>query len=435
MVGHSALRRYVMGDRAVGHAAMQEEIKAMADLLRKSLAEGGTGFSTTISVSHMDHNGDPVPSRWATDDEILTLSAVLRDFPGTWLELLPATGGLFNERQYKLSTDMSLAAQRPLNWNLLLVDATNRAFMESQMAMGDYAAKRGAKVYALVPAVALKTVVNFRTGVQFDMLDGWNDFIHLSENEKIAAMKDGAARKRLQEGMERTTRMTGLPKDFGAFRIEDLRSEKNVRWKGRYIRDCAAEAGLSSFDALFKLAVEEDLWLSLSTPEIGGDEESWRIRPDVWRNAYSLVGGSDAGAHLDAINTFALSTQLLGEGVRDRGLLPLEEGVRLITSALSDAFGLKGRGRLEPGAIADVVVFDPNTIACGPMIMRNDLPEGETRIYAESVGVKHVIVNGVPVAADNRPTGRKGGRVLRSGRDTATVPLTDQNAFSRSTAA
>jgi N-acyl-D-aspartate/D-glutamate deacylase len=123
------------------------------------------------------------------------------------------------------------------------------------------------------------------------------------------------------------------------------------------------------------------------------------------------------------LNTFALSTQMLGEGVRERRLLSLEEAVRLLTSAQADAFGFKGRGRIEVGAIADIVVFDPETIAPGPIVMRSDLPGGEARLYADAIGIRHVIVNGIPVAADNRPTGRKAGRVLRGGQDTCTVSL------------
>jgi N-acyl-D-aspartate/D-glutamate deacylase len=123
------------------------------------------------------------------------------------------------------------------------------------------------------------------------------------------------------------------------------------------------------------------------------------------------------------INTFALTTQLLGEGVRRRGIWPLEEGVRQITSVLADAFGLKDRGRIQQGAAADLVVFDPDTIDCGPIAMREDLPEGESRLYADSIGIHHVIVNGVPVAEGNSPTGRKGGRMLRSGTDSYTVSL------------
>jgi N-acyl-D-aspartate/D-glutamate deacylase len=205
--------------------------------------------------------------------------------------------------------------------------------------------------------------------------------------------------------------------------IEQVQSDKNARWVGRYVSDYAQAVGKDAFDALFDLAIEEDLGLSFSPPGIGDDEESWALKREVLRDPSSLIGASDAGAHVDQINTFAITTQLLGEAVRERGMFTLEEGVRRITSHLADTFGLTDRGRIAPGAAADLVVFDPDTIDCGPIEMRHDLPGGEMRLYAESVGVEHVIVNGVPVARGNEATGRIGGRVLRSGRDTHTVPL------------
>jgi N-acyl-D-aspartate/D-glutamate deacylase len=422
-VGHSALRRYVMGDRAVGHQATTAELDSMKDLLRQSLAEGGTGFSTSIGNSHLDHNGDPVPSRWATDEELISLAGVLRDFPGTWLEIQPSTGGMYGERQYKLVTDMSLAAQRSLNWNLLLVDSLHREFMEKQMVMGPYAAERGARVYGLVPAVPIKGFVNLQPDSGLAVIDGWNEFLHLPHDEKIAAMHDPLLRMKLQEGIDRLPDGTGLSRDFGSFLIADVRTEGNARLKGRFVSDYAAELGLRPLEAIFKLAVEEDLRLSLSPPAIGGDEESWSMRGRAWQDEHCLIGGSDAGAHLTSINTFALTTQLLGEGVRVRRLLTLEDAIRRITSVPADVFGLKDRGRLKVGAKADVVVFDPETIGCAPIEMRDDLPQGEMRLYADSIGINHVIVNGIPVASNNKPTGRKGGKVLRSGRDTFTVPL------------
>jgi N-acyl-D-aspartate/D-glutamate deacylase len=139
-----------------------------------------------------------------------------------------------------------------------------------------------------------------------------------------------------------------------------------------------------------------------------------------------MIGGSDAGAHLDMLNSFAFSTQLLGEGVRQRKLLSLEEAVHRITGLPAERFGLTGRGRIAVGTAADLVIFDPKTIDCGPITMRNDLPAGEARLYADAVGIREIIVGGVTVARDNRPTGMMGGRVLRSGRDTHTVPVGDR---------
>lgn len=421
LVGHSALRRHVMGDRAVGHEATPAEIEAMAALLRQSLAEGGAGFSTTKSYSHSDHNGDPVPSRWATDEEILALAAVVAEFPGTWLELLPPL--IDPPHAYELSTAMSLAGQRAVNWNVLVVNSEAPERLASQLRMGTYAAERGARVYGLVQTTPMKNVINFRTGMQMELLEGWNAFIHLPYDDKLAAMRDPAARRTLEAAKDASFRRSGLPQDFGLFLIEHVASERNSRWIGKRIAEYAAATGKTPFDALFDLAIEEDLQFSFSPPATGDDEEAWKIRGQVWQDEHCLIGASDAGAHLDAINTFAVATQLLGEGVRRRGILSLEEGVRRITSHLADAFGLTDRGRIVPGAAADLVIFDPETVDCGPIAMRNDLPGGETRLYADAVGVHHVIVNGVPVAADNTPTGRTGGRVLRSGLDTYTVPL------------
>ncbi|MBV1688226.1 amidohydrolase family protein [Novosphingobium sp. G106] len=421
LVGHSALRRHVMGSRAIGHEATPEEIEAMAALLRKSLSEGGAGFSTTKSYSHSDHNGDPVPSRWASNEEILALAAVVKEFPGTWLELLPPLHD--PQSSYELSTAMSLAGGRAVNWNVFIVNAQQPERLESQLRMGTYAAERGARVYGLIQAVAMKNVINFRTGIQLELIEGWTPFIHLPHDWKLAVMRDPVSRRKLEEAKDASFRRSGLPQDFGVFVIEFVGSERNARWVGKSVADYAAVVGKTAFDALFDLAIEEDLQLSFSGPAMGDDEAAWKLRGEIWQNEHCLIGASDAGAHLDAINTFAVGTQLLGEGVRDRGILSLEEGVRRITSHLADAFGLTGRGRIASGAAADLVVFDPDTIACGSIGMRNDLPGGETRLYADAVGIHHVIVNGVPVAAGNTPTGRTGGRILRSGTDTYTVPL------------
>ncbi|MDG2005344.1 MAG: amidohydrolase family protein [Novosphingobium sp.] len=423
LVGHSALRRTVMGERAVGHEATPDELEAMKALLRESLEAGGCGFSTTASPTHSDHNGDPVPSRWATDEETVALSQVLSEFPGTWLELIPPYDPERPGRRLDLPVQMSLAAQRPLNWNLIVVRAEGREMLESQLAMGPAAAERGAKVFGLVPAAPIKAIVNFRSGQLLESLGDWHEFIHQPDESKIAAMKDPEVRRRLEKGMAEQHANTGLPGKFDNFLIEHLPSQKNAQWIGKHAHELAEASGKSTFDAIFDLAIEEDLQLSISGPELGGDEGSWALRGDVWRHPYSLIGASDAGAHLDSINTFAITTQLMGEAVRERGIFTLEEGVRRITSHLADRFGLTGRGRIEQGAAADLVVFDPDTIDCAPIEMRYDLPGDQMRLYAESIGVHHVIVGGVPVARGNEPTGRIGGRVLRSGHDTKTVAI------------
>ncbi len=424
MVGHSAMRRTVMGDRAVGEAATEEDIEKMCALLDRSLSEGGAGFSTTVSVAHSDYEGQPVPSRSASRDEIMRLCAVLRDHPGTWLEIVNGKFD-FTDEDCALLSDMSLAAQRPLNWNLITIFSESKHQRESQLRASDYARERGALVYGLVPSVSPKVILNFVSGFVLDVIPEWAPVLALPHEEKRAALADPAVRERLKDG---TTRMQAeflhkLFADWRLLEINAVESEKNQEWVDSLLGDYADAHGKDPLDALFDLAVEEDLNFSFSPPPGGEDEESWQLRADTWRDDRAIIGASDAGAHLDMINTFAFSTQLLGNGVRDRKLIDLEEAIRQITSVPAERFGIKDRGRIEPGMIADITVFRPDTIDCGPISMRNDLPEGESRLYADAVGVDHVIINGQVVIKSGEPTGAIPGRVLRSGKDTESVPI------------
>jgi N-acyl-D-aspartate/D-glutamate deacylase len=232
-------------------------------------------------------------------------------------------------------------------------------------------------------------------------------------------------RAKLKDG---TTRMEAeflhrLFADWGEIEITSVQTEKNQSWTGRLLRDYAEAHSKDPLDALFDLAVEEDLYFSFTPPPGGEDDESWKLRAETWCDDRAIIGASDAGAHLDMINTFAFSTQLLGNGVRDKKLIPLEEAIRRITSVPAERFGLKDRGRIAPGMAADITVFRPDDIDCGPISMRDDLPEGESRLYADAVGVDHVIINGEIVVESGKPTGNIPGRVLRSGKDTETVPI------------
>ena len=426
LVGHSALRRTVMGERAVGHGANELELESMCALLARSLADGGVGFSTTVSVSHSDYEGKPVPSRWASRSEILRLAGVLRDFPGTWLEMVTGKTEM-TEAEYQLMSDAALAANRPLNWNLVMVSSRSPAEFRSQLVASDYAAQRGALVFGLVPAVPPKVILNFISGFVLDIIPGWSEILFQAHEQKLRSLSDPGVRNRLREGAQQLAIPTlrSFFADWGAQTIESANLPQNQPWIGRTIEDYAEHAGKDPLEALFDLAVMENLRFSFSPPPDGQDERSWAMRAEAWRDQRLIVGGSDAGAHLDMVNTFALTTQLLGEGVRDRGLLPLEEAVKLITSVPAERFGLINRGRLCAGMAGDVVVFEADKIGCGPVKMRFDLPEGESRLYADAEGIRHVIVNGVPVVRGNEPTGAIGGRILRSGRDTKTVHFSD----------
>src|SRR5207247_2513782 len=152
-------------------------------------------------------------------------------------------------------------------------------------------------------------------------------------------------------------------------------------------------------------------------------DADWKARVEIWRDGRAVIGASDAGAHLDLLASFNYTSVLLEQAVRERGLLALEEAVQLLTDVPARLYGLRGRGRLEVGAHADVTVLDPETIASDPVRMRMDLPCGAARLYAGAQGVEHVLVNGRAVVRDRELTDERAGTLLRSGRDTATPSL------------
>ncbi|HZO09343.1 MAG TPA: amidohydrolase family protein, partial [Myxococcota bacterium] len=211
--------------------------------------------------------------------------------------------------------------------------------------------------------------------------------------------------------------------------IAETFEPRNARWRGRTIGELARERGVDPFDALLDLALSEGLRTSFSSPAEGQtDPESWRMRAESWKDPRTIVGASDAGAHLDMLDTFAFTTQLLGRGVREMGLISVEEGVRQLTDVPARLYGLRERGRLAEGWCGDLVVFDVERVAKGPTYTRFDLPGGAARLYADAVGIDHVFVNGRAVVRAGVETGARPGTVLRSGRDTETVELPARRA-------
>jgi len=424
MVGHSAIRRVVMGERAVGHPASPAELEAMQDLLRASLAEGGLGFSSTRSAAHNDAEGRPVPSRHASLDELYALCRTTGEFPGTCLEMLPGTS-TFSEEDKEILTNMSLCAKRPLNWNLIAPRSDMPEVVENQLGASDYAAERGAVVLALTVPQEISGRVNLLSAFAFDALPRWAKVMGLPLEVRKQALADPTVRDELRRGAEEQGPgpLKGLTR-WAQIRVEETFEPRNASLRGRTIGEIAKDRGADPFDTLLDLALTEGLRTSFASPTEGQtDPESWRLRALSWTDPRTIVGASDAGAHLDMLDTFAFTTQLLGRGVREMGLISAEEAVRQLTDVPARFYGLRERGRLVEGWRGDVVVFDVERIAKGPTYTRADLPAGASRLYADAVGIDHVFVNGEIVVRNGVETGARPGTVLRSGRDTETVPL------------
>ena len=422
LVGHSAVRRVVMGE-ACHETASDDQIAAMAGIVRDACQAGALGFSTSTAPTHNDFEGDPVPSRGAAPDELVALAAAVRDIPGTTLEAILA-GSLngFTEDEKDLLARMSAAGNRPLNWNILGVSSRNPTGPETQLQASDHAAARGGRVVALTLPHSMKIRLSFLSGFVLDAFPGWKPVLAMPVPERMQALADPEVRRRLDEGAhsEEAGVLRGLA-DWRRLEIIETFAEENRRHEGRSVGDVADELGAEPFDVLLDIVLADELRTGLRPGGMGETEDDWKLRADIWRDHRTIVGGSDAGAHLDMMCGAIYSTALLAHGVREFGVVSLEEGVHQLTDVPARLYGLTGRGRIADGYAADVVMFDPETVGYGPEKTRTDLPGGAWRLYADATGVARVLVNGVAVVEEGRLTGDTPGTLLRAGRDTETV--------------
>lgn len=418
LVGHSAIRRVVMGERSVGEEATPEDLVAMRQTLADSIAAGGLGFSSSWAKTHNDADGQPIPSRHATADELIQLCSVLRDSGATAIEFIP-TIERFTDEVAQLMTDMSLAADVPLNWNVIFANARQRDQIEEKLSASNYAARQGGKIIALAAPMPAVTRLCFENGFLLDTLHGWLEPMALPVEEKIALLSDPVRRAELDEMSRQPSAFRGVAR-WERMTVGEVTNPDLVHYEGRTIGDIAEEQGQSPWDALCELVIADDLKTGLYPPAGGDDEESWVLRNELMHDDRCLIGASDAGAHLDFLATFNYSTYLLA-AARDRDLMPLEDAVRRITDVPARLYGIKERGRIQEGWHADIVVFNAASVAPKPVEVREDLPGGAWRLYGEADGVHHVFINGVEAVSEGEFTDARPGTLLRSGRDTDPV--------------
>lgn len=422
LVGHSALRRVVMGDDAVGGTPTAEQIAAMRDLLAASLRAGGLGFSSSHNTAHTDGDAQPVPSRAADRDELLALAAVVAEHPGTTVEFI--TAGCMNELspdEMALMADLSVAAQRPLNWNVLTLNPSRPELAEHQLSASDLARERGGEVVALMMPGGGALRLSFLTYCALNLLPDWPTVLELPVPERIAKLSDPEVRRWMAErAASAQGPLRGVAR-FDSFRIGQTHAPANAAYTDCLVGDIAAEQRRDPFDVLLDIVVADELRTHLWPETAPPTAATWEVRARFLRDHRTLLGGSDAGAHLDRMCGARYPTELLAEGVRHFGALSLEEAVRMLSDEPARLFGLRDRGRIAEGMHADLVVFDAATVAPLPIHEVADLPGGCERLTSEAVGVANVFVNGVEIVADGALTGERPGTLLRSGRDTDTV--------------
>ncbi|KUL72547.1 MULTISPECIES: N-acyl-D-amino-acid deacylase family protein [unclassified Streptomyces] len=423
MVGHCALRRYVMGEDAVGGRPSGEQLDAMLRLLHDAMDAGAWGLSTTQSATHSDGDGRPVASRHAAPAELLALSKAVGEHEGTQIEAIVA-GCLdqFSDAEIDLLVEMSAAAGRPLNWNVLTVDAAVPERVPRQLLASERARRAGGRIVALTMPILTPMNMSLGTFCALNLIPGWGEVLGLPVPERITRLRDPAVRAELlRHARSREAGVFRRLTNFARYVVGDTYSDANRGLTGRVVGDIAAERGQEPFACLVEICAHDDLRTVLWPMPTDNDPASWALRAETWRHEDVLLGGSDAGAHLDRMCGAPYTTRFLGDCLRGRRLTGVEQAVKMLTDDPARLFGLRGRGRIQEGFHADLVLFDPERVDAAPATLVHDLPGESPRLDSRALGVRAVWVNGVEAIRDDVVTGAVPGRVLRSGRDTGTV--------------
>jgi N-acyl-D-aspartate/D-glutamate deacylase len=402
-VGHSAVRRYVMGEAALERAATDAEISEMVRLVEAALDAGAAGISSSQAPHQRGELGEHIPSFFADGAETRALAEAVRRTGTRLLSINPATkrDGL-DDGDRALLVKLAEISGAVVSWNDFGMGTPNGdsalEFMEAQL-------QRGIEIYAIARCQRSETRFTLKKlSALFANSEPWVEFSRLDPPDKLVALGDPAWRARLSEFWANAHYMVNASVEKGA-------SSATKPLEGRLLVDIAQERAVTPADVMFDVARDDKLetFFRIAGPV---DVDESRLER-ILKSPATLVGISDGGAHLQTFAGGDYTSYFLGHWVRDKGVFSLEEGVAALTSRVAGFLGLDDRGTLEVGKAADVVVFDPDAVEPLALLTPDDIPGGGTRMTKNARGLPWVLVNGEPIIDDGTPTGVVHGEVLR----------------------
>jgi N-acyl-D-amino-acid deacylase len=407
LVGHSALRSYVMGAASQERAATQDELDRMCSVLQDAIRAGAAGLST--SYVDMDENMKPVPSRFATREEIIALGKAMAAAGRGIIQTVPV---FFNPPQQleNIKEMAEISRQTGLMCTIapIVHSAANTLWSDSLKLLAEENAS-GARVYG--QSMPRTFDINIRlaeTSFLLLAMPAWNECMRMPLGERVKAFADPARRGDLRNQF--VMLRFGIPMLEQVFTVGRVTRPENKALEGRKVAEIAAERGVDLADAMIDIAVSEDLETEFSlTNFLHVDPEGVTA---ILSDPNIHIGASDAGAHISQFCGAGDTSYLLGRWVRDLKAFTLERAIQRLTSELADAFGIKDRGRIAAGQAADLVIFDPATIDRGSEDFVRDVPGNANRYVRHATGIDTVVVNGAVVWEDGAYTGARTGLVV-----------------------
>ena len=409
MAALTPFRHWVMGEESMERSATPEERAQIKALIKEAVAAGAFGFSTTNVAQHIGYKGRPIACRQADWDELTAYANALQELGKGSIELaLTNEAAIVDEVEYALLDMLVTESQRPVTWLALLNrDDKPEAAMSTLRAV-EPLFKKGA-----IPQVTCRPLIiqiDLRKPFIFANLPCWKPAFDRPVEEQMRFYRDEKFRAEFRKEMEAPKVFLGKWERVVIHQVGNPALEPLI---GKTVAEVAQQRGKDGIDTFLDLCIEDNLQLEYTYELFNADED--RI-PELITHDQVMIGLSDGGAHVDMLCDAGYCTYLLGTWVRERQAMSLEHAVKRITSEPAAFYGMTQRGRIQQGLVADLAIFDLNTVGSKKRgEMRTDLPGGGRRLVMPAEGVQHTVVNGTVLYEDKRHTGALPGQVLRSG--------------------
>lgn len=389
-VGHSSVRTWVMGEQANKREATPEEIEAMAHIVKEAMAAGAVGFATSTSPAHNGEGGFPMPSRLASDEEMMQLTLAMASL-GRGVYMVTKGG------QMPMSFLQSLAQKsgRPVMVAALLHNSTNPQAVFNDMAAIAQANAQGIDMIGQVSCCPLTMDFTFASAYPVEGLVSWRPAMGLSHEALKVILADPSFRQSVKDELSQTATFRLFNNEWDKVHVVQTALAEHQLFEQKNVAELAQASQQDPLDFALDLALKEDLQTVFTAQLLNSDtEQVGRLLNDP----HSLVSLSDAGAHLTFFNDAGFGLHLLGHWARDLGLMTMTQAVHKLTAQPAKVLGLKDRGLLRTGYAADLMLFDPTNVGRGPKHRVFDLPGGAARLNTLATGVHGVWVNGQLIA-------------------------------------
>ena len=408
LIGHSAVRRYVMGESSQERHATDEEIAAMKAIVREGIEAGAVGISFERNPRHFDWDGRLAPTNLAADSEIFAVANVVDEVGRGVIQF----GG-----DRTLGTEVAKKTRCPVFYGNITQAAVAPDRWRKQLEETESLMRQGHRAYQFVMPRPGDLRYTLKTAQHFDAMATWKKIMLLPLEMRMQAFRDPETRAKLHKEAVETPINPNLAGDFT--RRWDLQFvfkpalAKNECLVGKSVADIALEQNKDVLDAFLDLALEENLETEFERREVNSDEAAMKA---LLTSPYTIIGQSDGGAHVVFRTDYSYSTYLMSHWVREKQILSLEEAIRKLTFIPASLFGLYDRGLVRQGMAADLMIFDPATIAPLEPGEAYDLPGGSRRRKQLAKGIEMTVVNGNVLIEKGEHTGAYPGKVARSAR-------------------